>query len=172
MKRVAAFFFCIVSSCSLASGQSLFVGIPDRAPVNGTPSGFKYLHFLAGLALGLSAAGLVGASPVAAGPGQDALFLPVVALSASAVGGIAKEVLDSTGFGDPSVSDIVVTMSGGLAAAVIVGYAQSLYPSTSSGVANEASLLLSGAAVAAIPVFIGFAGEVARFIGRMRARHG
>jgi hypothetical protein len=172
MKRAAIIILCAAVSCS-AGGQEIFIGIPDTVPVTGTPPGFKYLHFLAGLALGLSAAELVHALPLPVALQENELVLPLAAFSASVVGGIAKELLDSTGFGDPAVTDALVTMTGGLAAAAVVGYAQSIYPPGSAGRANEASFLLTSAIVLAVPVVIAFAGEVARFIERRnRARYG
>jgi hypothetical protein len=156
----------------MAGAQALFIGLPDRAPETGTPPTFKYLHFLAGLALGLSAAALVHWLPLAPDLQQSAVLFPAAALAASAVGGTGKELLDLTGFGDPAVADVIVTMTGGLAAAAVVSYAQSLYPASGTGRLNEASFLLSSAAVIAIPVVIGFIGEVRRFIERKnRARY-
>jgi len=169
MKYLAAIIAACAALTSPAGAQALFIGLPDKAPQTGTPPSFKYLHFLAGLALGLSAAELVQAA--LPGQPQGTLLLPASAFTASAVGGVGKELLDLTGFGDPAVSDALVTMSGGLAAAAVVAWAQSLYPAGSAGRANEASFLVSSAAVLAIPVVIGFIGEVKRFIERSRARY-
>jgi hypothetical protein len=127
----------------------------------------KSLHFLAGLALGLAAAGIVD---FAADPRFGVTFpisLPLIALSASAAGGAAKEILDSTGFGDPRFTDILITMSGGLAAALAAGYAEGLYPPTLSGRANGTSFLVAMAVGASIPVVIGFVGEVRRALLRL-----
>jgi hypothetical protein len=167
MRRVVTVIVvCAALSSPAAGAQSLFIGLPDRAPETGTPAAFKYLHFLAGLALGLSAAELVHALPLSPGLRQSPLLSPAAALGASVVGGIGKELLDLTGFGDPAVTDALVTMLGGLAAAAVVGYEQSLYPGSAAGRANEASFLLSSAAVISVPVVIAFIGEVRRFIER------
>jgi hypothetical protein len=173
MKHAAAIVVLFAALCSpFGSAQALYIGLPDKVPETGTPPAFKYLHFLAGLALGLSAAELVHGLPLGPAAQQSALLFPAAALTASAVGGIGKELLDLTGFGDPAVADVIVTMSGGLAAAAVVSYAQSLYPAGGTGGVNEASFLLSSAAVLAIPVVVGFIGEVRRFIERRaRARY-
>ncbi len=172
MKHLAVIVLaCAALSCPAAGAQALFIGLPDKAPETGTPPAFKYLHFLAGLALGLSAAELVHALPLTPELQQSALLFPAAALTASAVGGIGKELLDLTGFGDPAVADAIVTVSGGLAAAAVVAYTHSLYPADGAGRANEASFLLSSAAVIAVPVVIAFIDEVKRFIERSRARY-
>jgi len=167
--RTFLIIVALTCTCNAAPGQVLFIGLPDQGPATGTGPGFKYLHFMAGLALGLSAAGLAMALPAGNVAMPDSLSLPLMALAASAVGGTAKEMLDATGFGDPLVTDAIVTMVGGLAAALVVGYAQDIYPATSAGRANAAAFLLSGAALVSIPVGIAFAGEVQRFIARLRA---
>ncbi len=110
--------------------------------------------------LGLAAAGVVD---LAADPPVGATHpwaLPLTAIAAAAAGGTAKEILDLTGFGDPRFTDILITTTGGLAAALAAGYAEWLYPSTSSGRMDAASFLVSMALAAAIPVTIGFIGEI------------
>jgi hypothetical protein len=126
------------------------------------PPWFKYLHFLAGLSLGLSASELVRetASP---------WLRPLVAVGTAAVAGVGKEVLDSTGFGDPRFSDIVVTTVGGLAAAGILLYTQSVYPPAGTGRANSDAYVISTAVVLALPVVVGAVQEIRRYIDRRRA---
>ncbi len=126
----------------------------------------KSLHFLGGLTLGLAAAGIADLSSDPQLGRTYPLLLPLVALSASAVGGTAKEILDSTGFGDPRFTDILITMSGGLAAGLAVGYAEGLYPASRSGQVNGASFLISMAVGASIPVVIGFIGEMRSYVER------
>jgi len=134
----------------------------DAAPA------FKYLHFLAGLSLGLFAVELVGNAGVGTSPAESPWLRPMVAVGAAAIAGTAKEVLDASGFGDPRFSDMVVTTVGGLAAAGIAAYAQSLYPPSTQGRANSAAFLLSTAGVLAVPVVIGFAREVSSWLERRR----
>ncbi len=126
----------------------------------------KSLHFLGGMMLGLAAAGIVD---LASDPQLGATHpwsLPLTAIAAAAAGGVAKELLDSTGFGDPRFTDILITTAGGLAAALAAGYAESLYPSSPGGRADGASFLISMALGAAIPVTIGFIGEIKKNLDR------
>ena len=118
------------------------------------------------MALGLAAAGIADAAGDPQLGAVHPFSLPLIALSASAAGGIAKEILDSTGFGDPRFIDIFFTMSGGLVAALAAGYVEGLYPSTLSGRANSTSFLASMALGVSIPVVIGFVGEIRRFVNR------
>src|SRR5271157_2790183 len=83
------------------------------------PPWFKYLHFLAGISVGLSASELVRET-------SSPWLRPLVAVGAATVAGVGKEVLDSTGFGDARASDAVVTGIGGITAAAILFYAQSV----------------------------------------------
>ena len=105
-------FLAVVLSPSAGFAQNV-VDFSAAAPLTASPSAGKYLHVLAGMAVGLTAAALTqDFNDPSAFTGQ-ALVLPAVALGAAAVAGIAKELLDSTGFGDPRFTDILITMSGG-----------------------------------------------------------
>ena len=135
---------------------------PPAAGAGELPAWFKYLHFLAGLSVGLSASELVSDS-------SSPWLRPLVAVGAAAVAGVGKEVLDSTGFGDPRFSDIVVTSIGGLTAAGIAWYAQSIYPATGTGRVNGDAYLISTAVVLALPVIVGAIREIQAYIDRSRA---
>jgi hypothetical protein len=152
----------------LAALASHPAGAQASLPADAQP-GFKYLHFLAGLSLGLSAAQLVESLGAGAPPRGSPWIPPLAAVAAAAVAGVGKEALDSTGFGDPRFSDIVVTTIGGLAASAMIVYADSLYPDTTAGRRNSASFVVSTAVVLAVPVVIGFAREVRRWRERQRA---
>jgi hypothetical protein len=88
-------------------------------PVLAQPLTGKYLHVLGGMMVGLAAAGVVDAAIDPAVVSQYPWLLPATALAGSAAAGIAKEVLDSMGFGDPRFSDILITSAGGVAAALV-----------------------------------------------------
>jgi hypothetical protein len=149
--------------------QSATVPLFTLDPIPSPPAAGKYLHFLAGMAAGLEAAGIFEYAYGPQGTGQHPLLFPAVALSASAVAGIAKEILDSTGFGDPRLTDILITMTGGLVAAGAVGYAEYLYPPTRDGWVNGTSFLQLTAALLAIPVIVGFVVEIDRYAERRAA---
>lgn len=145
----------IPAAAEALSGTALFG--PESAPVAG-----KYLHFLAGMAAGFEAAGIF---ECVYGPGvmtQSILFSPIAALSGSALAGVAKEVLDSTGFGDPRLTDVLITMAGGLAAAMAVLFAHAILPPTSDGWAGSQAYLQTSAALLVIPVAAGFIVEIER----------
>jgi hypothetical protein len=157
---LALFLPATVSAQAVPSLAAL--GIPTGDPF---PPG-KSLHFLGGMMLGLAAAGIADLAVDPQLAAAHPFLLPLIALSASAAGGTAKELLDSTGFGDPRFTDILITMSGGVAAAFAVGWAEGLYPSNPSGQANAASFLFSMAIGASVPVVIGFIGEIRSYLQR------
>jgi hypothetical protein len=157
---------CVVCPGAVASAAAQApndgaLAVPIASPGE-LPPWFKYLHFLAGLSLGLSASELVreAGSP---------WLRPLVAVGTAAVAGVGKEVLDSTGFGDPRFSDIVVTTIGGLAAAGILLYTQSVYPAVPPGPANGDAYVISTAVVLALPVIMGAIQEIQRFLDRRKA---
>jgi hypothetical protein len=135
---------------------------PPVSPPGELPAWFKYLHFLAGISVGLSASELVRES-------SSPWLRPLVAVGAAAAAGIGKEILDATGFGDPRVSDAVVTAIGGIAAAGILFYAQSVYPAAPPGPVNNDAYVISTAAVLALPVIVGAIQEIQRYNDRRRA---
>ncbi len=134
---------------------------PESSPAAG-----KYLHFLAGMAAGFEAAGIF---ECAYGPGvmtQSIVLSPLAALSGSALAGVAKEILDSTGFGDPRLTDVLITMAGGLAAAMAVLLAHAILPPTTDGWAGSQAYLQTSAALLVIPVAAGFIVEIERYKSR------
>ncbi|HEY9594314.1 MAG TPA: hypothetical protein VHE79_07550 [Spirochaetia bacterium] len=124
----------------------------------------KYLHVFAGMSIGLAAAaltdGLCAPSMSATG---GSWVLPVVALSAAVMAGAGKELLDLTGFGDPRVADILITATGGLAAAASVFYYGAVFPTTREGRGNADLAMIVTAAVLAVPVIDGFIREFLRW---------
>lgn len=149
-------------------GQADTASAPGATPDHTFQSAGKFLHFLAGMSLGMLGAGLAEYALEPTYPSQHPLELPSLAIAVALPAGIAKEVLDSTGFGDPRITDVLITTAGGLAAALIVGYAESFYPPDGSGKANSVALLISTSALLAVPVAFGFAKEVRNTIERHR----
>jgi hypothetical protein len=143
--------------------------------VPGVPSAYtflsagKFLHFMAGMAIGVAAGGAAEATERPGFAAQYPLRSPALALSASAVAGLAKELLDSTGFGDPRVEDVLITVAGGLVAALVVGYAESVYPGSAGGRLDSVTFLFSTSALLAFPVALGFAREIRNNIEKRRA---
>ena len=150
-------------------------GFAEDAPVLAQPLSGKYLHVLGGMVTGLVAAGVVNAVADPAVLSQYPWVLPATAMAGSAIAGIAKEVLDSTGFGDPQLSDILITSTGGVVAALVLISAQSLYPPTRNGQVDSSSFVFSLAVLLALPVINGFLVEIGRHVDRRaprRARRG
>jgi hypothetical protein len=149
---------------------SLAVPAATHAEENPAPqSAGKYLHVLAGLAIGLATAATVESFQAPQDIGKSPLLLPALAVAGSAVAGTAKEILDSTGFGDPRLADVFITMSGGFLAAGAVAYAQSVFPGTDQGKQNGVTALFASAALLAVPVVIGFIKEIDRAIERRKS---
>ena len=146
-----------------AHGQALFA--PGQPPAAG-----KYLHFLAGMAAGFESAGIF---ECALGPTETARswpLSPVIALSGSALAGIAKEILDSTGFGDPRLTDALITTAGGLVAAGAMLFAHLILPPDADGWAGSQAFAQTSAALLSIPVAVGFIVEIQRYKARRAAR--
>jgi hypothetical protein len=152
--RLAFTFLLLCVATSVAAQES--------PPVDTGFSAGKYLHVLAGMSIGLAAASLTGELS----PGQSfqavPWALPLVALGAATVAGIGKELLDLTGFGDPRVEDVLITMSGGLVAAASALYSREAFPPTRDGGLNADLALLLTAAILAAPVVQGFIREIQR----------
>jgi hypothetical protein len=159
--KTAAFLIllCVALAPRAASAQA--------QPVIGAAAGGSQLsahiviHALAGLASGLLAAGLVEA----AGPPRTfsdfPLLLPGVAVSSATAAGIAKEVLDSTGFGAPRFAEALSAVGGGLLAAAMIGGLE--------GARIETPVpLLSIGALFAIPVTIALLEEIVWNVHRPR----
>ncbi len=166
-------FACLLGTLAAPAplrAQTAEAGLPDDSPQYTVQSAGKFLHFLAGMSLGLLGAGLAESALQPGAPQQQPLALPAIAVSVSVPFGIAKEVLDSTGFGDPRFADILITTSGGLAAAVVVGYTELLYPPSASGKRNGYVFLVSTSALLAVPVVFGFLREIRTNIDRRRTR--
>jgi hypothetical protein len=170
VRHPAPFVLLVILLCPLAAQAEAGTNAPTLPPAGYTvQSAGKFLHFLAGMSIGALGAGILEGAREPGYAVQHPLCLPVAALAASAVAGIAKEALDSTGFGDPRVEDILITMAGGLTAALVVGYAGSVYPGTAGGRLNSVTFLLSTSALLALPVALGFAREIRNNIERRRA---
>jgi len=168
--RKAVWLVLLVMSPFLAAAQAQ---APSQAQAPAQPtytieSSGKFLHFLAGMSLGMMGAGLAEYALQPAYPSQNPLALPAIAVSVALPAGVAKELLDATGFGDPRLTDILITTAGGLLASLMVGYAEALYPPTGSGRQNSVALLLSTSALLAVPVAIGFAREVRNNLEKRR----
>ena len=165
----------LLSSPIVAAGQSgsPAVGAQTDDASSGDPtytvqSAGKFLHFLAGMSLGMLGAGLAEYALQPTYPSQNPFVLPSIAVSVALPAGIAKELLDATGFGDPRLTDVLITTAGGLVASLMVGYAEALYPPNGSGKSNSVALLISTSALLAVPVAIGFAREVRNNLEKRR----
>ena len=145
-----------------AGGQALFT--PGEPPAAG-----KYLHFLAGMAAGLESAGIFECALGPEGTARLWPLSPVIALSGSALAGAAKEILDSTGFGDPRLEDALITTAGGLCAACAVLLAHVILPQGADGWAGSQAFTQTSAALLAIPVAVGFIMEIERYRARRSA---
>ena len=142
----------------------------DAVPTLSEPLTGKFLHVLGGMSIGLAAAGIMDVAIDPSLTASQPWILPASAVAGAALAGVAKEILDSTGFGDPQFTDILITSSGGVAAALMLGYAQTLYPPTRNGQVNSASFIFSVATLLAMPLVNGFLVEIRRYAVRRRSQ--
>jgi hypothetical protein len=162
MRRTAVLIaVMLLPAAGGAYGQALFT--PGQPPAG------KYLHFLAGMAAGFESAGIFECALGAGETARSWPLSPVIALSGSALAGIAKEILDSTGFGDPRLSDALITTAGGLVAAGAMLFAHLVLPPDTDGWAGSQAFAQTSAVLLSIPVAVGFIVEIERYKARRAA---
>ena len=126
------------------------------------------LHILAGAMSGLlvssAVSAIYGHTTVDAYP----LLLPAVGLSAAIAAGIAKETVDSTGFGDPQWRDIIHTLIGGAIAAGITAGIEHM--GGSSTYRAKTTLLATIGVTLALPVGAGLGQEISLFLKKEKAK--
>jgi hypothetical protein len=110
------------------------------------------LHLLAGMAGSLGAAAAAYPFYSSAPPNEAAPRLAAVGVSASALLGMLKELLDALGFGTPDWSDLAATLVGGLAGGLLVYTAERASPHAGSHSAALPALFGSVAFVLSWPV--------------------
>jgi hypothetical protein len=168
--RAAFVTLLFAAACSRAFAVDVTIGL---APDSGPPATFPMamppdtlLHLLAGFTAGMLAPALVSLAVPESTVRDHPYYLPAIGLTAAIDAGLAKETVDSTGFGDPDWWDAVHTALGGLlAGAIIFGIEGTLPP----GSDERRELEVTGAAAsiaAGVPVLIGLAAEIhAHFAG-------
>lgn len=96
------------------------------------------------------------------------LLLPALGAAAAVTAGVAKETLDSTGFGDPQWADLLHTAIGGFAAAGFVAAVE-----RSPGIASPSrqAALFSGLGMSfSVPIAAGLVEEIARYLTKRRLK--
>ncbi len=141
----------------------------NLAPADGPASAGKLYHFFAGFSVGLFAAAGVDGAYSAQTVAQYPYLLPLVALTASEAAGMSKEILDSTGFGDPRFGDVLITMSGGLAAAAAAFGMESTMPESQAGRQASIEFFVAAATILATPVIVGMDQEIRSYLDRRKA---
>lgn len=116
------------------------------------------LHAAGGIMAGMFAASAASALSSPSTLEKYPLFLPAVGLSAALTAGIAKETLDSTGFGTAQWTDLVHTIIGGIVAAGMIAGVE-LSGSSGSAAAQRSAFALAGIGFA-VPIGAAFAEEV------------
>ncbi len=149
-----------VFTCACTAPQPLFAGTGSAGPLSALNDSDEIdpitrkaarLHLLAGISAGLVGGGIAA---LAARPWESPRHTATVLVwsTAGATGaGIAKEIADLFGFGQPSVSDVIVTGVGGFAVAGLVAGFTANAPTDAAGTAISAGAIAGGVLVS-IPV--------------------
>lgn len=125
-----------------------------------------FLHAVGGIMAGMLAASTASAFSNPTTLNEYPLFLPAVGFSAALAAGIAKEALDSTGFGTAQWTDLVHTMIGGLIVAGMIAGVE-LSPSAGTYTAQRRAFALAGIGFA-IPIGAAFAEEIHVYLEKRR----
>ena len=123
------------------------------------------LHLLAGMAAGLLSAGVADSAVPGRTISDYPLLLPAIAVSSATTAGIAKETLDSTGFGVPLFAEAMFTTGGGVLAGAMIGCLEG------ARISPRVPLVAVGT-ILAIPVMIAFVQEVEWNAHQARKRRG
>lgn len=127
------------------------------------------LHSLAGTMSGLIAASIAAQAYPQSTIRRYPLLLPAIGASTALTAGIAKEVLDSTGFGDPQWHDIMHTILGGAVATAFIAAAGLAYDGRRASMTNEAWLYGSVGITFAVPVAAGLLREIELYLEKRRS---
>jgi len=112
----------------------------------------KVLHGLAGASWALLAAAVVATRVTEAKPREAAAAVAAAGLGSAALAGLAKELMDLAGFGEPELMDALSAILGGLVASA-AAYALVLAQARGGAEVSRLSLpLLSFGVVLAVPV--------------------
>ena len=159
-------FLMAVISCTIVAPRPMLAGSADADPLephtpftgvnrpaqtDSSDREAARLHLLAGISAGLVGGGIAA---LTTRPWQHPRHTATVLVwsTAGATGaGIAKEIADLFGFGQPSVSDAVITAAGGFAVAGLVAGFAANAPTDAAGTAISAGAVASGLLVS-IPV--------------------
>jgi peptidoglycan/LPS O-acetylase OafA/YrhL len=110
------------------------------------------LHVLAGASSALLIGAVAYPLVEAESDQRSALLVAGLGLSGALLAGIAKELLDSLGFGQPQWSDLLLTLGGGVLAASLVYTLTWLEPNDGNESAGLAAVYGSFALVLSLPV--------------------
>lgn len=144
---------------SVASAQRL--GIPA---MKGAIQPDAVLHAVGGIMAGMLAASAASTLSSPSTLTEYPLFLPAVGFSAALTAGIAKETLDSTGFGTAQWTDLFHTMIGGLLVAGMIAGVE-LSPTSGSFSTQRNVFALTGISLA-VPIGAAFAEEIHLYLVR------
>lgn len=159
-----------IAPCLRAESIHLTSADLGLAPIVAPLKADTVLHGIAG-----AMAALITASIGASGYSQAAvehypLLLPSLGLSAAVAAGIAKETLDSTGFGDPQWGDLVHTVIGGVAGAGFVALVERSSGGGPGGDPNHAGVYAGIGLTLSVAIAAGMVQEIRIFLAKRRLK--
>ena len=131
---------------------SVFAPLCEAESAGGELEESAALHVLAGASSALLISAVAYPLVDAASEQRSALLVAGLGLYGALLAGIAKELLDSLGFGQPQWSDLLLTLGGGVLAASLVYTLTWLEPNDGNESAGLAAVYGSFALVLSLPV--------------------
>jgi len=170
--QAAAFSIVLAFAAPYLHAESIHITAADLGlePIVAPLRTDTVLHGIAGAMAALLAASAGASLYPQATVERYPLLLPSLGLSAAVAAGIAKETLDSTGFGDPQWGDLIHTLIGGLAGAGFIALIER-NPGRGPGVGTNHTGLYAGIGVTlSVPIAAGMLQEVGIFLAKRRLK--
>lgn len=159
----------LVGAPTFAAAQSTFAARRIALPLLPALKPDGVLHSFGGTMSGLIAASVAAQLYPQSTIRRYPLLLPALGASAALTAGIAKEVLDSTGFGDPQWHDIMHTILGGALATAFIAAGELAFDGRHAATTNETWLYGTVGVAFAVPVGVGFLREIELYLEKRRS---
>ena len=138
-------------ACAGAAPQPLYAGPENSQQTDSAARQAARLHLLAGISAGLIGGGIAALAVRPWNRPERSATVMIWSTAGATGAGVAKEIADLFGFGQPSVSDAVITGAGGFAVAGLLAGVTAAKRSDTAGTVISATAIAGGALVS-VPV--------------------